>query len=401
MQWYFYLSWLIIIFQALFVFQMYTNYKYIHGKYRKKREHYMRTVLIVPCKGLESNFEKNISSFYRQDYDDYVLWFVVDKKTDTAYEKLVSLKEQLASVTKAKEVQILIAGQGQFCSNKIHSLLHCYERISDDIQAMAFADSDICVRSDWLRHIIYPLRQPKNGAVSGYRWFVPQKNNLATLALSAINAKVAQLLGNIRFNQIWGGSMAITVENFRKLKMDQIWENALSDDLSLSYAIKKAGLQVDFAPGCLVASYESTNWKDLFEFGRRQYLITRVTMPTTWLFAFICALNSIASLWGTMALALYAASINAEHMLLFTSVPCIVFASQMTRAVLRQRMIAKVLKDDKQNMKAAFIADTLFFWAWTPLMFILILSSAFGRVICWRGVYYKLLGPTETIKLTP
>jgi hypothetical protein len=48
-------------------------------------------------------------------------------------------------------------------------------------------------------------------------------------------------------------------------------------------------------------------------------------------------------------------------------------------------------------MKAAGAADVLGFWLWSILMLLLIVSSAFGRTICWRGIRYRLLSATETI----
>jgi len=48
-------------------------------------------------------------------------------------------------------------------------------------------------------------------------------------------------------------------------------------------------------------------------------------------------------------------------------------------------------------MRAACAADILAFWLWSFLMLLLIISSAFGRTICWRGIRYKLLGPTEIV----
>jgi ceramide glucosyltransferase len=224
----------------------------------------------------------------------------VAEESDPAYAELLRLKDRLSKNSKAREVKILVAGQGKSCS---HNLLYCYERIGNDIDVIAFADSDICVKSNWLSHLVYPLRQSKNGAVSGYRWFVPEKNNTASLALSALNAKVAQLLGNTRFNQAWGRSMAIRTDIFRQLGLDKIWPKTLSDDLSLSRAVKKAGMKVAFVPACLVASYESTNWQKLFEFARRQFLITRLAAPGTWLFGSFSSIYSVLGLWGGILIA--------------------------------------------------------------------------------------------------
>jgi ceramide glucosyltransferase len=398
MDWYYYIALAAIISQLLFLFQTYNNYRYAVKKYREERSWYRpRTVLIVPCKGLDSAFHKNVTSFFEQDYENYLLWFVVGDDSDPACAELCRLKDRLSQSSKAQDVQIFVAGKSQSCSQKIHNLLYCYQRVGDDIDVMAFADSDICVQSNWLSHLVYPLRRAKYGAASGYRWFVPKKNNLASLAMAAMNAKVAQLLGNTRFNQAWGGSMAVRVDVFRKLGLDRIWPKTLSDDLSLSVAVKKAGMIVAYVPACLVASHEVTTWRELFEFARRQFVITRVSAPRTWLFGLFSGFYSVLGIWAAAGLAIYAGVIQNENLPLFTAVPVVFFVSQLIRAVLRQRMAGKLLSHERRAMKAARAADVLGFWLWSLLMLVLIISSAFGRTICWRGIRYKLLGPTEII----
>ena len=397
MAWYYYIAWVAILWQLVFLLQMWNNYRYAISKYKRERSYQPRVALFVPCKGKDPDFDKNIASFFGQDYEDYVLWFVVADQADPAYGELCKLKDKLSQSSKARDVQVIVAGHSQSCSQKIHNLLYCYHRIPADIEVMAFADSDICVRNDWLSHLVYPLRQSKVGASSGYRWFVPKMNNLPTLALSAMNAKVAQLLGNTLFNRAWGGSMAIRVEVFRELGLNEIWPMALSDDLSLSIAVKKAGKLVRFVPACLVASYTDTTWRQLFEFARRQFLITRVCAPRTWWLGLCGTLSSVLGIWAGAALAIYAAAIGDKHIMLFSAVPVVFFISQLTSALLRQKMVSKLLEKDYIRMKAAAAADIFFFWAWSFLMLVFIISSAFGRTITWRGIRYKLLGPTETI----
>ena len=398
MDWYFYIALVAIISQLIFLFHTYSNCRYALKKYKRKRSWYRpRTVLIIPCKGLDSSFRENITSFFNLDYENYLLWFVVADESDPAYRELCDLKKQLEADSKAQDVQVFIAGYGQSCSQKIHNLLHCYEKISDDIEILAFADSDICIRSNWLSHIVYPLRQSKNGVASGYRWYIPKENNLASLALSAMNAKIAQLLGNTPFNQAWGGSMAIRVDVFRKLGLDKIWPKVLSDDLSLSSAVKKAGLKVAFVPACLVASYERATWRSLFEFSRRQFLITRLSTPKIWWIGLLSSFYSVLGTWATAGLAIYAATIQHKDLPVFVAVPVVFFVGQLVRVILRQRMARKLLSQELRAMRAAYMADILAFWLWSLLLLFLIIASAFGRTICWRGIRYKVLGPTETI----
>jgi cellulose synthase/poly-beta-1,6-N-acetylglucosamine synthase-like glycosyltransferase len=401
MAWYCYIALAAILSQLPVVALTYRNYCYALQKYKKKQQWQMsRTALIVPCRGLDSEFRANIASFFSQDYENYLLWFVVAEKSDPAYDELCRLKSELSQHSKARDVQIFVAGRAQSCSQKIHNLLYCYRKISNGVQILAFADSDICVRSDWLSHLVWPLHRSKTGVASGYRWFIPKKNNLASLVLSAINAKVAQLLGNTPFNQAWGGSMAIRVEVFRRLGIEKIWSRALSDDLLLSRAVKKAGMKVVFVPACLVASYTSTTWRELFEFGRRQFLITRISAPRTWWFALLSSLYSALGVWGGTGLVVYAADeflvLNFEFLVIL-AVPIVFLARQLIQAILRQKMISRLLEKHLPQMKAAISADILGFWIWPLLVLSLVLSSAFGRTIRWRGIRYKLLGPTEII----
>jgi len=410
MEWYVYVSWALIVTQVLFSLLTLKNYWFALTKYeRERREYAPRVALIVPCRDLDADFEQNISSFYRQDYEDYTLWFVVGDAQDAAYSALCKLKDRLTGDTRAKDVRVLVSGPGQTCSQKVHNLLYAYRQIPDDtdsagspqVEVLAFADSDICVRPTWLRHLVHPLRLESRGAASGYRWFVPKANNFATLALSAMNAKIAQLLGNTSFNHAWGGSMVIKVQTFRELGIDKIWQKAVSDDLSLSCAVKDAHKKVEFVPGCIVASYEATTWAKLFEFARRQFVITKVTAPQTWCFGLFSSAYAVLGLWGGAAMAVYAAVKHHPDVYLFTAVPVLFFAAQLTRAILRQSMASKLLKEDWPRMKVAAIADVALFWLWSPLMLAFIVSSAFGRTIRWRGIRYKLLGPTETIVLGP
>ena len=212
-----------IVAQVLFTVQVVCNFHYAKQKSDRDRTVFRpRCALIVPCKGLDEEFDKNIRSFFSQVYEEYRLFFVVDDASDPAYSRLQKLASQHESMSHAHSVDILIAGPTESCSQKLHNLLVAYRTIPDDTEVLVFADSDACAGSDWLAHIVYPLRKDKHGAASGYRCFIPQDRNTASLALSSLNAKVCQLLGNTPFNLAWGGSMAILVKNFREFEIEQM-----------------------------------------------------------------------------------------------------------------------------------------------------------------------------------
>jgi ceramide glucosyltransferase len=391
----------LIFSQIVFLLFVVLNFRYALKKFREKRDSYKPLVaLIIPCKGIDEEFEKNISSFYAQDFENYLLWFVVSDTGDPAYGRLQELKNRLSGSSKAKDIRILTAGFTQVCSQKIFNLLYCYRLLPADVEIMAFADSDACVHPDWLSHLIYPLRKSRFGAAGGYRWFVAKKNNSASLALSAINAKVVQLLGNTPFNQAWGGSTAIRVETFRTAGIEKKWEKAVSDDLSLTTAIKKQRLLIAYVPACLVATYHQCDWGQLFEFGRRQFLITRVYRPNIWWFSLAGSFYTIAGQWLPLASILLMPSLKSETVHLLSVISITFFVCEFIRAILRQVMAFAILKDDRKKLTVASVFDIIFCWLWTILTFLLIISSAFGNTVRWRGISYKLISPTKTVVKT-
>lgn len=395
MEWYRVIAIVMLACQMVFLLSAVKNYRYALREFKKSRTGYRPcTAMIVPCKGLDTTFHENIGSFFAQDYDNYTLFFVVADTSDPAYPELCQLKETLGKDSKAKDVRILVAGTADKCSQKIHNMLCGYENIDDSIEALAFADSDIYTQSNWLSHIVHPLRHSKSGVSSGYRWFVPQDNTLATLALSALNAKIAQLLGNTRFNQVWGGSMALRVDTFRQLGLEETWSSALSDDYAVSCAVKEAGRKVTFVPGCLVASQEKTTWPKLVEFVRRQLIITRINRFGVWLFGLLSCFYSVAGSWGMLFLATRA-GLSTDARLWCAIVSAFFFMSQGCRALLRQTMIRKILPKYRHKLKWSALADISMFWLWSILFLLLFVASAFGRTIRWRGIKYRLSGLTQ------
>ena len=243
---------LLIAAQLVFTWQVVNNYRNAKKKLGKQLKPYQpKSVVIIPCKGIDQAFDKNIASFFNQEYDNYRLWFVVQSDDDPARPQLERIISENVELSGKLDVRILTAGLADMCSQKLHNLVYAFKQIEDDSEVLVFADSDACAGPQWLTNLVNPLRDEKHGAASGYRWFIPGKNNPATIALSAINSKICQMMGNTRFNLAWGGSMAVKVETFKRLKVDELWSRSLSDDLALSRAIKSNGQKMVYLPACM------------------------------------------------------------------------------------------------------------------------------------------------------
>lgn len=381
---------LLVVSQLLFTFFLYVSQKrLIYDAYRVRTEYYPETLLTIPCKGIDTRFSTNIESFYKLNYDRFSINFVVESESDPAFAELVRLREKFRDASKAKSVEILVAGVTTSSSQKNHNLLYSVSNSNDDIEVFAFADSDACVKGVWLEKLVAILRREKYGASSGYRWFVPTKNNFSSLALSSLNAKVAQLLGRTKLNQAWGGSMAIRRNDFYNFGIKDLWQNSISDDLSVSYAVNKNKRRVGFSPACLVASYEEINLPGLIEFARRQFIITRIALPKVWLIGLFSALYTFAGSWVALFIAIFEYNIAGEW-----KNPAIVstvfFFGTIFRAIVRQSVIRKLLPENKDQLKLAGIFDVLTNPFSSIIMMLLIFSTMFGRMIVWRGVKYRL-----------
>ena len=90
---------------------------------------------------------------------------------------------------------------------------------------------------------------------------------------------------------------------------------------------------------------------------------------------------------------------SPERQVFYGIAGAVFFLNQMLRAVLRQRMAGALLVRQRPQMKWTKVADVLFFWGWSILLLLFIISSAFRRTITWRGIKYKMVSLTETTML--
>ena len=94
----------------------------------------------------------------------------------------------------------------------------------------------------WLRRLVAPLEDANLGAVTTFRWFFKQTGGFWSAMASAWNAPVATYLGDHGRNFCWGGGTAIRRERFEQCNVIEFWNGSVSDDFSLTHALRQAGL---------------------------------------------------------------------------------------------------------------------------------------------------------------
>ena len=102
--------------------------------------------------------------------------------------------------------------------------------------------------------LVSRLERPRLGAVTGYRWFTPDRPTVANALVYSMNCDVLSLLTRSSHYLIWGGSWAIRRDVFDAIGLRDAWKGTLSDDLVASRLMRQSRLEVRFEPACVVAS---------------------------------------------------------------------------------------------------------------------------------------------------
>ncbi|MCC6585234.1 MAG: glycosyltransferase [Bryobacterales bacterium] len=347
--------------------------EYYRRRLTETLEKYPPATVIVPVKGEEEGLAANLASLAALDYPDYELIVVAAAKSDVPGD---------AVPTKAR---LVVAGEGDPKTGaKINNLLAAVKAARSQSQVFAFADSDGLVPAGWLKALVTPLGEPNVGVVTGYRFHTPPAPaGMASLFRSVWNGVVAGGMHHKDNSFCWGGAMAVTKQNFKKLKVEERWRGAVSDDYRLAQTVHNAGLTITFAPGALTADTSHTNWGRLLEWTTRQLVITRVYSPKLWWMGFaahilycaawpaaaFAAVDGVA--WGPLALAgqLYLGMKKGFH------------RTQLIRAAMP--------RDDAWFRRygwAHWALVPFVTWVWLYSF----LTSAMTTTIEWRGRRYDL-----------
>lgn len=345
-----------------------------------------RVALFAPCKGAEAGLKDNLRPLLQQDYPNYQLTFIVESEDDGA---CPVIRELLAEYRHAA-AELFVAGRAVDTGQKVHNLRMATAALPDDVQVLAFVDSDARPRADWLSRLVDRLDRPDIGAITGYRWFVPTRNTLSNLLSYSINSAVAAGLGPGGHHLIWGGSWALRRDVFDAVGLREAWNRTLSDDLVATRVLQEAGLRIDFEPACMLASPLDNDWRQTLSFIRRQYVIARFYMPKWWMLALVAATLPAVTLWG--GLLLLASGGAAGHA--WSWLPAVIcpafYASTVLRGWLRCRLARLYLPEHLASLRGAFQFDT---WV-GPLAglvnWLVLLGSPFGDTLSWRGIGYRI-----------
>lgn len=346
--------------------------KYVRFRLSSETIDLLPASVIVPVKGMDETLSQNLEALASLDYPDYELIIAAQRAADIP-----------PGVLPPRVKVVLAPASDSRASEKVDNLMGAVIATRKYSAIFAFADSDGCVTRNWLRALVGPLSEPGVGAATGFRWFIPEPATFWSLLRSTWDAVAAGMLGKGDNPFAWGGAMAIRKQIFYEAGVLSWWKGAISDDYTLAAAVHAAGLTIAYAPGALVPSLEHISARHLFEWTRRQMMITRFYSARQW--------------WlGLGAHFLYCAAMVA-------SVTAGCHGHRVGWWTLAGQLAPGIYKGGRRLTLAHLALPEYTAWfrrhGWfyvtavplaTWLWLIALVSSAFGKSIKWRGRRYEL-----------
>jgi ceramide glucosyltransferase len=331
-------------------------------------------VLIIPVRGIPPHLRELWQGICAQTRGPLRVIFALESADDPA-------GAALRALIGGPPVEIVIAGVATERGQKIHNLLAALGHLEPSDAIVVFGDADIAPAPDWLARLLRELERERLGMTSGYRWMMAADERWSTAFACVINSSIASVPRDSKWANAWGGSMALRRHTIEALALPTLWTRAVSDDLTISRAVRALGGKVRSPRDALVPTLASYSWRDALTFGRRQYLFTRTHAPRLWLVAAASTTIPLAG-WATaLPLAL------AGNKLAIGTIT-IAYALDYMRARKRER-IPRKLWGIESHPRVKWL-DRWATPAWLALHAAVIWSTLFGRTIHWAGRTYRI-----------
>lgn len=214
------------------------------------------TLIVLPCRGIDYDMEKNLASLKDQDHRNFEILAVVDSHEDSAVDLL-----------KRFNIRYIISEKGPG-SGKVSAISTAIRKDSGMHRYTVIADSDILVPPNWLSSLISPLSLSENGLSTTFPFFRP---------VGGFWSKVKMVWGFVGLGMMestitrfgWGGSLAFRTELLAAEDL-KYFSAHVSDDIALTKICKKKGLKIAYVPEAHPDVLSPDSYRVFLEWSNRQ-----------------------------------------------------------------------------------------------------------------------------------
>jgi ceramide glucosyltransferase len=198
--------------------------------------------VLKPLHGMEPMLERNLESFFRQDYPQFEIIFGARHKEDPALKIVESLHRAYPLV----RATIVLSGEPEYPNAKVFALEKMVSAAAGAY--LVITDSDVCVKADCLKQVVKPLLNPEVGVVTclyrgvaaGGFWSILEALGMSVEMASGV--LVAKMLEGMRF--ALGPTMATRKDILESIGGVSVLGSYCADDYVLGNLAFNAGKKV-------------------------------------------------------------------------------------------------------------------------------------------------------------
>ncbi|MCA9034383.1 MAG: glycosyltransferase [Planctomycetaceae bacterium] len=238
-------------------------------------------MLIVLClRGADPFLRDSLARMLESDYPAARFRIVIDSAEDPALDVVDAF---LLERNDARVERFILQNRLTTCSGKVSGLLEATESIPQDCEVIAWIDGDSLLHRSALRELANGLRDPRIGAVSGNRWYLPPEASLSGITRMFWNAFAVPSMNMLGI--LWGGCMAIRATDFRCPEFRNRLTHSFVEDSAICTYVRSTGRTTRLVASALLLNRETITLKDYYQFATRQLLTVRIDNSRWWLLA--------------------------------------------------------------------------------------------------------------------
>jgi ceramide glucosyltransferase len=337
--------------------------------------------MLKPLCGLEPNLEANLATFFDQDYPAYEIIFGARNNADPALAVVRSLAESHPGVP----VRIVLSGEPDHPNAKVCSLMCMYESASHD--HFVISDSDVHVTPSYLREVIAPLLDERNGLVTCVYRGVPTGglwSRLEALGMSVemtAGVIVANLLEGMKF--ALGPTMATRRDVIDSIGGFGVLADYCADDYVLGNRAYESGRTVVLSGHAIDHVVLNRSFRDSIVHQVRWMKSSRFSRPK----GHVGTALTFAMPFGIIGLL---AGILADQ----TAIGVALLAWAVLNRVLLSIAVGWGVVGDRRSLMQCWlypVRDLMGFCFWA--------ASFVGTTIVWRGERYRLKAEGRMVRI--
>jgi len=281
---------------------------------RKRREEKAETMFLPPVSvlkplhGTEQGLERNLESFFEQDYPEFELLFCARHETDEG----LRLARQVAERYPRVDARFVTCGEPlpQFHNAKVYSLAKLDSVARHEL--FITSDADVRVTPDYLRRMVQNLKDPHVGLASCVYLGTVDRGATANFAgqLDAVGKSVEMTSGVLVADMLegtkfaLGASMAVRKRSFQDAGGFEELGQFYADDFVLGHRLAEQGVGVRMATHVIRLMVPDTPLSLSFRNQLRWMQSTRRSRPWGHLgsgLTFAVPFGLLGLLWGLLS----------------------------------------------------------------------------------------------------